>query len=490
MNDVLDQVELALRRGETQTAERYIAIAVQRSENCPRLDSLRGIAARQRDKLTSARKFFKSALDAQPRSSTYAFNHALACYESHDPRAATASLNQCLKLAPKMRRARLLRLRIARRLSHIENAMKQAQALVHDEPDFPGAWLELGKLPLELFDRERAKACFTRVLEQRPHHTAALSALASVAPTSTLITPLTHCLDNRQLSRTQRASLLLALARCQHQAKRFDEAFQLLSDGNAILDSREPAYDRTRFESYLAALARHAPIQIDSCDNNRRSRRPLFILGPSCSGKSLLEYVLAQNIPGLVRGFESRVVHATHQRVLQATQGAFDSANVRLDQLDMLYSCFRDAVSRSLTQVADDQAFTLTRPQDIALVLPLLAAMPNSRLIGVFRDPADTALSILMRDYEPGNPYHTRFDNAQHHVRTYQNVLHELARLFPDRVMIVEYADIVRDAGAISRRCAEFAGLGWRPAETNLQISGEIGIAGPYLPMLDPILSH
>jgi hypothetical protein len=167
---------------------------------------------------------------------------------------------------------------------------------------------------------------------------------------------------------------------------------------------------------------------------------PLFILGPSRSGKSSLEALMAQ-IPGLRRGYENRIV----ARAANMAAGA--AGLPRVGTLGDLPADLENAFSHCFQVVLEEHAkgadiVTLTLPANIYFIDRLSWIVPNARFVFVFRDAFDLAFEIFLKAYEVGNGYSYDLGETFEYIEVY----HELQRIWlerlPDRACSVTYEDI------------------------------------------------
>jgi hypothetical protein len=90
---------------------------------------------------------------------------------------------------------------------------------------------------------------------------------------------------------------------------------------------------------------------------------------------------------------------------------------------------------------------------------------PGARIIHCRRAPIDTALSIYFTHFSGTHDFAYRRDDIVHYYREYLRLMdHWRAILPPDRLLEVDYEDMVADPEAVSRRMVAFSGLDWDPA--------------------------
>jgi tetratricopeptide (TPR) repeat protein len=183
----------------------------------------------------------------------------------------------------------------------------------------------------------------------------------------------------------------------------------------------------------------------------------LFILGPSRSGKTTMETLVA-TLDGVKRGYENPSVENAVRRTFQSasllTSRSFEVLPPRLD------SHCRDLYLKELVRRAGPaKVFTNTHPARIHDAARVAAAFPNTRFIFVKRNLEDIMLRIYMRRYASGNSYSYDLKSARDHILWYHQMMDVLAEKLPDIVRIIHYEDMVADPAGALRVAADLCGL-------------------------------
>lgn len=203
----------------------------------------------------------------------------------------------------------------------------------------------------------------------------------------------------------------------------------------------------------------------------------LFILGPSRSGKTTLERLVAL-LPGVRRGYENPIVENAIRHTFQTAGLVTRLQLVELPgQLDEL---FRDTYLAELKErAADAQVFTNTHPARIVDAWRLAMAVPQARFVFVKRDVHDLALRIFMKHYRSGHPYAYDLAAIYRYIAWYHAMMGETARRYPEIVRIISYEDMIADPRRVLATVADLCGL--TLAEGAIPPLGDDrGAAGPY----------
>lgn len=208
----------------------------------------------------------------------------------------------------------------------------------------------------------------------------------------------------------------------------------------------------------------------------------LFILGPSRSGKTTLERLVA-SIAGVRRGHESRLVERATMRTSQLA-GLLTIQNPA-DLPPALDDRLRDAFTEEvLAHAGGARIVTDTYPAMIPYVGRVAATLPSVRFVFVGRDPYDAALRILMRQYRAGNHY--AYDVAT--IFDYLNWYRAMAQVWREKLpgisLDLAYEDMVSEPALALAKVARLCGAEM-PTELPAGPGDDRGCADPYRTMMD-----
>jgi Flp pilus assembly protein TadD len=263
-------------------------------------------------------------------------------------------------------------------------------------------------------------------------------------------------------------------------AGRHAEAWEhIVAANRTILPAmQEDLRDSLERERTTLALLRENRVKAAG-GGNQEGGQPisLFILGPSRSGKTTMEALVA-TLAGVKRGYENPSVDNAIRRAFQTaallTSGYFEFLPPQLDAL-----C-RDIYLEELGRRAGSaRVFTNTHPGRIYDAARMVAAFPNVRFIFVKRNVEDIHLRIYMRHYNRGNPYSYDLKSARDYVVWYHQMMDLLAEKLPDIVRVIQYENMVADPAAALRVAAELCGLQMTDGPLP-EIGDDRGCAEPY----------
>jgi len=252
-------------------------------------------------------------------------------------------------------------------------------------------------------------------------------------------------------------------ARALDKAGRHAEAWQHLVPVNRAIFLSVQKNLRGGPQKQNAALTTLQGDWIKAVNGSRDSKEPisLFIIGPSRSGKSTMEQLVA-TLDGVKRGYENPTVE-------KAIRRTFDLANLltsshiglHLGLLPpQLYPQCRDFYLEELAQrVGSAKVFTNTNQSLIYEAQLMASVFPNVRFILLRRNLEDTILRMYQKKYRVGNAYSYELKAARDYVVWYHQMIDLMATKFPDIVRIIDYEDMIANPAAALRVAAELCGL-------------------------------
>jgi tetratricopeptide (TPR) repeat protein len=203
----------------------------------------------------------------------------------------------------------------------------------------------------------------------------------------------------------------------------------------------------------------------------------LFILGPSRSGKTSIESLLA-TVEGVKPGYENPIVGNAVREVFQTAGFLHVEPFERLPP--QFHPLCRELYLEELARRAGSaKVFTNTRPGHLFTAGSIAAIVPNARFILVKRNLEDNALRIFMRKYNRGNSYAYDLKTIREHLTWCHDMMDVLAEKLPHIVRVIHYEDMVADPAAALRTALELCGLAM-PAKPVPEIGDDRGCALPY----------
>lgn len=195
------------------------------------------------------------------------------------------------------------------------------------------------------------------------------------------------------------------------------------------------------------------------------SELPVFIVGMSRSGTTLVEQILGSH-PEVHGAGELHFL----RRCLRVELGPTDSDDelpARLASLDAAgLRRVGERYAAALAELAPAaRRITDKLPGNMALVGLIHLTLPRARIIHCVREPLDTCVSCFSKLFTTGHAFSYDLRELGRFYRLYQELMHHWQTVLPlGRMLEVRYEDVVADMEGQARRLLEFCGLPWNAA--------------------------
>ena len=240
---------------------------------------------------------------------------------------------------------------------------------------------------------------------------------------------------------------------------RHDEAWQALVNGNAIMRVRSPR-DAERQRRYLDAFITACTEQtLRAANVAHAGPQPIFIIGLTRSGTTLLERILGNHSrveSGGELGDFGRQLHWAADHASTQDEVFVD----RLPQLD-----FAEVGRRYLAQTqwrARGKPFcTDKQPPNWMLAGLIRAALPQAKILHMVREPMDVCFSNWRAFFGNASTFSYDLTTLAAHYRDYRRLMAHWHAIMPGVILDVRYADLVRDPDTTARKVFDFCGIEW-----------------------------
>ena len=407
--------------GDAKGAIAALTRALEATPQNAQAHNLRGIAHVAENDEDAAIADFRRAHELNPRDPDPLANIGLPLARKGEAGAAMEAVEKALALNP----------------NHVNALHRQAILLAED-----------GRIP-------EAINAYHHLLALDPLHGEAyaeLAALQSAQENALLLPEVMAALKKAPAKSPLHADLNRALGTIHFQARDYGKAAAALArfnDWNAKARPFDSAAEAAECDRILAAF----PLDTALPDGgDRDTPTPIFVLGQPRSGTTLSEMILTAH-PDVQSCGELDMARRLVAELTE-TGSAFDPATFAAG--------FRAAMP---AVPSGARAFVDKMPLNYRYIGYLLAAFPEAPILHIARDPRDVALS-MWRSYFPSGGMAFTFDQRAmaQSANTYRRYMAHWQALAPDRILTLDYGEIVSDIDGSARRMADFCGLDWHDA--------------------------
>ena len=256
--------------------------------------------------------------------------------------------------------------------------------------------------------------------------------------------------DSDAMPAPVRGELLLALAQYHDRAGDPDRAWELATQGNALVPTAEPRDWRGTLETHLQLYRDVPPVEVSA------DATPHFYLcGAPRSGQSLVQSILAAAPQVASAGERGALLPHLLWRTAEI-------AGMVATQKAALYTELEQADRRGLTRLlgADAGLIVDKNPSNLAVAGSIARVHPHARFGASLRDPADVALSIYLRGFSSAYDYAADFGQILDHL---DYMLDAIAawRGAGLEMLLLDHAALVADPAGQGARLFDSLGIVW-----------------------------
>ncbi len=381
------------------------------------------------------------------------------------------------------------------RLARLDDAATSYRKAIEIRPDYVDAHNNLGHVLGDQGKAEDAETCYRQALALAPddadlyYNFATIHRFFAGDPELDRLKVLAA---RPGVSADGRNRLLFAQGKAHDDIARFDQAFEYFKTANEEMAARhrfDQGAHRRLVDTVKASFAdRSDPAEGPNEAGKVPEAVPVFVMGPSRSGKSLVEALLAHH-----RGVHGTGEHFEWRAVLDQTcrrhgiTAPFPQCMDELDaeQITEMGAAYMAGLTRNSSVGG---VFVNTSPEHVFFLGLIREALGAAKMIFCRRDPLDTCLAIYFKRFEAANPYAYDLSHIAAHHTAYQGLMSFWQEKFPACILPVDYEDMVSNPHPTAAKLFAFVGLDGGAAAIGTSFdTGEIGHARHYATHLGPL---
>ena len=344
------------------------------------------------------------------------------------------------------------------RLWQHDQAIRAFQRAIELNPRYGEALCNLGTVLREQGRLAEAAECFQRAVETDPSNGRFYRYLVDgiSRDKSAKHLPLVESALKfvGRMTSDQLTEYHFALACVYEAVGRYDDAFAQLREGNAMLRG-SVAYSEEQTLKHMATI--EATFSAAFCARigpcGPLSERPIFIVGMPRSGSTLVEQILAGH-PLVHSAGELGAFDRALQGLKVPATSPPDQIRAKIGELGERYLGEIEALKGE--HVTDKMPFNFRYLGLIHL------ALPNARIIALKRDALDVCFSNFATFFLNSLPFSHDLGELARYYRGFERLLKHWQTIIPsNRLLTIEYEDIVDDIEGSVRKLLDFCGLPW-----------------------------
>jgi tetratricopeptide (TPR) repeat protein len=421
-----------------------------------------------------ARKVFGDAelllaavLERAPNYRPARLEYAGVLVDLHKYQEARRQLDELLRDEPDSPQLRTLYAASCAGLGEHERAIELYGALLRGTPEDAAVHLSIAHALKTLGRTEEGIAAYRRAAACRPDFGDAYWSLANLKTyhfAQEELGQIRASLDAPSTDLVDRYHLCFALAKALEDQGEFAESFHYYELGNR-LKRPECTYRPEIIENNTRQQIAVGTSEFFAARRGwgAQSREPIFIVGLPRSGSTLIEQILASH--SQVEGTQEL---PNVQQIVSTLRGR-DLDDDRYPRILANMSA-ADFTKLGEQYLADTRAYHGARPffidkmpnnfRHIGLIHLML---PNARIIDARREPIACCFSNFKQLFANGQEFSYSIEDIARYYRTYLELMRHWERVLPSRILRMHHDDVVDDLEGSVRRVLAFCGLEFEP---------------------------
>lgn len=466
---LLQQAQTAMAAGAWYDAQRVLREAISISPASPLVHRHLGDVLLKLRLYDDAAIAYDQALTLAPEDFAASVGLAGALRAAGRPAEAADALHRAVELRPDsvpclhdlaMLQVELGDLEAASALLVRALALSPRHAGVHT------SFAQLNAIRGRLSD---AAWCAGKALECDPDYTPAVLKLAELDPGSALLdaSRLEARLAGSGLSLPDRRNLGFAVGRLQVHGRSFRRAFAGYRIGNEahrmIVEREVGPYDRGGRERQVARLmrlySRKSMSGLSGVGLDSTRQRPIFVLGMTRSGTTLVEQMLSRHPDVFAAGERAALamVRDDFERIAVGSNGELLQALPRALVRTIAQRYFQGLPA----EAAGARHLVDKNPHNFWLVGLIAILYPEARIVHCRRDPVETCLSNYFQILSTHHNYSNRLEDLGHYYNQYRRTMAHWRSLGLENLFELEYEALIEDPEHSVRALLDHCRLDW-----------------------------
>lgn len=274
-------------------------------------------------------------------------------------------------------------------------------------------------------------------------------------------------IDNGNLAYRDRIHFLFALGKAYEDREDYGVAFQLYNDAND-LGRKKMGYNSGRMTDELEAQAEYCTSTLFEAQESKgySAKDPIFIVGLPRAGSTLLEQIIASH--SQVDGTQElgNILSLAHK--LRGRGRTKENSNYpkKLGELsaEKLKELGQKFIEETKIHRQNAPYFIDKMPNNFRHIGLINLILPNAKIIDARRHPMACCFSGFKQHFAEGQEFTYGLEQIGKYYRDYVALMDHWDKVLPNKVLRVQYEDVVADTETQVRRILEYLELPFEQA--------------------------
>ena len=382
----------------------------------------------------------------------------------------------------------------------LEKAKEIYEQIIKKEPNFQQLNLEYANCLVKTDEIEKASKIFNEILESDTNNLIALNGLANIHRLSgnfqeakkiykdiiekdsnniNAYSGLSNCKKFSDkntdfiskmegiVQKKPDAAGYFALGKIHDDLKTFEKAIIYYRKGND-LKNRRIKFDK---EEYIKKISSIIDIFDESFISRMQTKdnspkKSIFILGAPRSGTTLVEQIISSHsrvFGGGELGYIKHIASGKYSNNIKTKSYPERFKEINANDFSFVQKDAEIYLNKIQQFINDDKIIMVTdkMPGNYQYLGYIFSMFPNSKIINTRRDPIDTCLSIFFQNFHSGHKYAFDLDNLVTWYKGYNRLMEHWKSLFGDKILTVDYDNVVNDTEETVRNIISYCNLKW-----------------------------
>ncbi len=457
------QAQNCVNQGKFSEAEQILTRLVDVNPSA-RLFYQLGVAKALAGKQHRAINDFNQAIQLDPKMSEGYNGLALALYELGELRAADNICQEAFQQTKPCSKLYSTWASILRALSKLPEAKALLEKALKHMPNNATLWCNLAAVLGELNDGQGAVDCFEKAIELNP---ALIDVHERIADhrvyhdvSDSHIKTMHACLDKAKTP-SALAGVCFGLAKAYEKLKDYQQAAEFYRRANDSLYAQKPyQHDLTKaqFQTIKTVFTESYISKLSQCTN--LDATPIFIIGMPRSGTSLVEQILASHSSvfgaGELNHLKNLLLRSSDIVNDDFVRALSELTPERGAQISKNYLRLIREFSRDAKYITDKM------PHNFRFVGLIACLFPNAKIIHCMRGKQDVVLSNYKAHFATNLRYSTNLKAINQFYELYEDLMAFWYQKFGERILPVEYEQLVNQQQAITQDLLDYCELPWQ----------------------------
>ena len=346
-----------------------------------------------------------------------------------------------------------------------ETALATFDSILEILPEEPVTLTSRGNALKTQGKKDEAIESYRRAIKKYPAHGEAYYSLANLklfSFTAKEIVAMESQEHNPGISHMARIYLDFALGKAYEDMGEFDKAFSYYERGNSFKRSQS----RYKPEDITAEFHAQADVFSEgfiesNIDSGFKAADPIFIVGLPRSGSTLLEQILASHsqVDGTME-LPNILSLAQKLRRGEILSGTSHYPSVLKTFDSETFSRFGETyISDTRVHRGNAPFFIDKMPNNFRHIGLINLILPNAKIIDARRHPMGCCFSAFKQLFHEGQEFTYGLEQIGTYYKDYVELMDHWDKVFPGKVLRVQYEDVVADLDTQVRRILDYCGL-------------------------------